>query len=134
MPPRHISQLLAACGLLEGFLGAVGIRVLCGAGNCSAPDASVTVSPTARVAALANTKMALDPPNQTQAPQYLQLRLVVDGASLELFVNGGLASVAAAAGLSPLALQRAATGLVRVFAAGADAGRVTATAEAHTLG
>ena len=109
--------------------------MLCGAGNCSAPDASVTVSPTARVAALANTKMLLlDPLNQTQAPQHLQLRLVVDGASLELFVNGGLASVAGAVGLSPLAMQRAATGLVRVFATGADAGRAAVTAEAHTLG
>eukprot|EP01047_Picozoa_sp_COSAG01_P007642 COSAG01_NODE_292_length_19376_cov_61.487239_19_plen_236_part_00 len=126
------------------FAGRVGIRVLCkgaaaaatrnSSDTCSAPDAFVNISVVAgtAMAMLAGRKMALDLRAQSQT---LQLRLIVDGASMELFVNGGLASVSGAVGVSQVALQRAmGSGTVRVFATGQGAGAVGVVAEAHTLG
>ena len=124
------------------FAGQVGIRALCGGAaapnssdtGCSAPDAFVDVSAAAggAMAMLAGRKMALDLPARDRI---LQLRLIVDGASMELFVNGGIASVSGAVGVSQLALQRAmGSGIVRLFAAGRGAGAVGVVAEAHTLG
>ena len=126
-----------------------GIRVLCGGEaapnssdtGCSAPDAFVNVSAAAGSAmvGLANQRMALELPAGAAAAreQVLQLRLVVDGASMEMFVNGGLASVSGAVRLSgpalQRALQRAGSGMVRLFAAGQSAGDVGVVAEAHAL-
>eukprot|EP01052_Picozoa_sp_SAG31_P039465 SAG31_NODE_5480_length_2514_cov_1.932919_2_plen_513_part_00 len=139
--------------LPASFIGRVGIRVLCDdlilasshtkktdVAACAAPDAFVNVSGANAEAMLANNKMVLDIMTRRNLaapwpPLMLQLRLLVDGASLELFVNGGLASVAGATAMSPLALQRAATGAVRVFAAanGNSNEEVAVSADAYTL-
>ena len=131
------------------FAGRVGIRTLCEGAvaapnsssdtGCSAPDALVCVNASTTdgraVAMLAGHTMALNLlPTGAAQNHTLQLRLIMDGASMELFVNGGLASVSGAVAMSQLALQRAmGSGIVRLFATGKGVKAVGVVAEAHTL-
>ena len=66
----------------------------------------------------------------------ISMRLIVDGASLELFVNGGLASVYFPVQPTLAALRRASSGRVRLFTwetLSGGAAQVSAVAAAHVL-
>ena len=86
-----------------------------------------------------NNGMAL--PALSDLGHQFAVRLIVDGASLEVFVNGGLASAYFPVSPTVAALRRAAAGGVRIFAepsANAAAGaqgatEVSAVAAAYVL-